>query len=144
MPGAHADPVKFAKPNNPVGRISIALCHEFLIKHGTTITAPQRLPEKRIVELYAEAFLKFSKAGKHGLRKKRSTTSNRKAIIVNEMRGDDFFLNGHHYGLFAKLLPTATAQMKALGQIGEREAQRLSADFPRSYEGLAAAGFIAG
>jgi len=144
MPGNHADPVKFAKPDNPVGRISLALCHEFLLRHGTAIEAPQRLPEKRIVELYAEAYMKFSKAGKNGPRTKRETTSNRSAIIVNEMRGDAFFLNGHHYGLFAKLAPTAIAQIKALGQVGAQEEQRLRGDLPRSHEGLAAAGLIAG
>ncbi len=147
MPGQHSTVANY-DANNPVGQIGIALCHEFLIRHGTELHFSKTLSEPKMIDLYASALLEHGKFKKKGFinRKKvfeKSTAAKVRAPLVrNQMRKHDFFVNQHHCDLFAKHLPTVWTRMAMQMPIDQADQNKLMTSYGQTWDALRATGYI--
>lgn len=147
MPGGHST-VANHDTNNPVGRIAIALCHEFLTKHGTDLHVHKKLSDQQMIDLYADALLEHGEFKKKGWinRKKvfeKSTAAKVRAPLVrNDLRRHDFFINQHHADLFSKHLPTVFTKMSTDTPIDQAEQNKLASVYGRTWDALRTTGYL--
>ena len=134
FPGSHADSVKYAKPDNPSGHVSLHLCHEFLLKNGTELTKPYQLTEKETLEQYAAIRIKWKDP--KDASKKISPTKHRAKLVFNWMRDNNFFVNTHHLDIFKKQLPEVWDSMSGNKTLNEIQLKRLEVSYPKTFEAL--------
>ncbi len=129
LPGAHGDCVRWAKPNNPAGKLGLSLGMEFLIQHGTSFALAATdhcLTQEDMLEEYsALRLLQLN----DGAPMSRDIAWARSGTIVNQWRHNIYFINGHHFEMFqlaASELYLAAATSKVVsGDLAYRLRKRL-------------------
>jgi hypothetical protein len=139
MPGAHNTGVMIHQ--GPVGEIVQHLAHNFLSRHGTTLSSPIRLSPNRLVELYAMVRLTLEEyqatfSGKHGGALQVVGVHRRQGDIANTER-DTIYINHHHRTMFKAAYP-AIANLSMAKNLGDYKAQvaNLASSWPATHAWL--------
>ncbi len=143
MPGGHST-VANHRDDNPIGRIAVSLCHDFLTKHGTQLYVNKKLTEAQMIELYADALLEHGEFKKKGFINRRrvfekSTAAKVRAPLVsNPMRKHPFYVNQHHRELFRKNLHSVYQRIKLGLPIDDADKNMLMTNWGHTYTALQA------
>jgi hypothetical protein len=144
LPGGHGDPVFWAKPDNPAGKLGLTLGLEFLHDHETSFTQEAvehfLTPDQKLEE-YSK--LRLAWLEKCGYREKsRGLAWIRRGTIVNEWRQDSPFLNEHHFKLFKVVVPELCQAMATTKVVSGELVEQLHARLPRTLALLNIDGFL--